>query len=270
MSVRVITKRQFSDGTTIDGNRIAGGLQDVELFVDEVPSAFVKNRYTENVLVSGWTPATAAFGAFNDSHPFMQADNGAGTETTNRYRLKGYFRDDATLSLVQPAFIWEQAFQPHRTVIIHAVDLVMAQDPGAAGVFVMGGGAPYPNYTPPNVDDIELHITIDAPFVPEDRSQNDMEIHKRDFSGSSWAISPVALTTPADDMLPVLNGGGMSGFSVNINDLNVPASPYSRVRFAVVIPNYTAGAGLTNWTARPWANSVWSLALTVLEPNDRA
>ena len=270
MSVRVITRRQFSDGTTIDGNRIAGSLQDIERFVDEVPSAFVKNRYTESVLVSGWTPATAAFGAFNDSHPFMESDNGAGSDVTNRYRLKGYYTDDATLAL-DPALIWEQAFQPHRTVIIHAVDLIMAQDPGAAGVFVMGGGAAYPNYKPPNINDLKIQITIDAPFVPEDRSQNDMEINKRDFSGSSWAVSPVALSTPANNMLPALNGGGLSGFSVNVNDLNIPVSPYSRVRFAVLIPKYLGGStGETRWTARPWANSVWSLSLTLLEPNDRA
>lgn len=268
MSVRVITKRQFSDGTTIDGNRIEGALQDVERFVDEVPSQFVKNRYTQSQLVSGWSPATAAFGALNDSHPFMVSVN-AGPDVKNPTRLKGYFRDDSTLA---DQYIWNQAFQPNRTVIIHAFDLIMAQDPGTSGlggIFVMGSTA-YPNYAPPNLTDIELHITIDAPFVPEDRSQNDMEIHKRSFTTDSWLVTPIIRATPSDDMLPALNGGGLSGFSININDLNIPIAPYSRVRYAVIIPKYAGGSpGETNWKARPWANSVYSQVLTILEPNDR-
>lgn len=272
MSIRVITKRQFSDGTTIDGNRIEGALQDVERFVDEVPYGFVRNRYTESMLISGWTPATSAFGALNDSHPFMVADNGTAAEITNRYRLKGYHNSDLTLA---EQYIWEQSFHPSRSVIIHALDLIMAMDGGTSGtpggVINMGGGGGYPNYIPPNVTDIEIHITIDAPFVPEDRSQNDMEIHKRDFSSKSWAVSPVIPVVPADDMIPPTNGGALTGFSVNLNDLNIPIAPYSRVRFAVLIPEYTGGStGALYWTARPWACSVFSQVLTILEPNDRA
>ena len=134
----------------------------------------------------------------------------------------------------------------------------------------MGGGGAYPNYVPPSVTDIEVHITIDAPFVPEDRSQNDMEIHKRDFTSSSWIFSPLVPTVPADDMLPPANGGGLTGFSINLNDLNIPIAPYSRVRFAIMIPKYSGGGGLTYWTARPWATAVFSQVLTILEPNDRA
>ena len=271
MSIRVITRRQFSDGTTIDGNRIEGALQDVERFVDEVPHEFVKNRYTESMLVSGWTPATAAFFALNDSHPFMNSDNGTLSAVQNRYRLKGYFRKDATLSA---QYIWEQSFHPNRSVIIHAFDLIMAMDAGTsgtpAGVINMGGGGAYPNYVPPNVTDIELHITIDAPFVPEDRSQNDMEIHKRDFSSESWLVSPLVPVVPADDMIPAANGGGLTGFSINLNDLNIPIAPYSRVRYAVMIPAYSGAPGATYWTARPWATAVFSQVLTILEPNDRA
>ena len=56
MSNRVITNQQFSAGTTIDGNRLEDAMQDIERFLDKVPARFVRRRFVENQLVSGWSP----------------------------------------------------------------------------------------------------------------------------------------------------------------------------------------------------------------------
>lgn len=268
MSNRVITNQQFSDGTTIDGNRIEDAMQDIERFIDKVPSAFVKRRFIENQLVAGWSPyptlgSTPA--GRTAIHPWMK-DANTDPESKNTYRLKGYYNSDAD------SYIWNQAFQPEGPIIIEAFDLVMAHDLGTddtsdSQIYKMGTTI-YPNYVPPDVTDFELHITIDSPYVPEDRSQNDMELHRHSFSGQAHLFRPkVNTAAPTNDMLPAMNGGGLSGYAVSLRNLNIPIAPFSRVRYAVVIPLYSAGTGLNNWGARPWASSVWSQTLTILEPN---
>jgi hypothetical protein len=271
MSNRVITNQQFSDGTTIDGNRIEDAMQDIERFIDKVPSAFVKRRFVQNQLVSGWSPFPSTGGGGRTTiHPWMEDENTV-SGSKNQYRLKGYYRVGGAGG---KHYIWNQAFQPEGPIIIEAFDLIMAQDFGTGTgsghphVYAMGATT-YPNYVPPDVTDFELHITIDSPYIPEDRSQNDMELHRHSFSGQAHLFRPtIATPAPANDMLPAVNGGGLSGYAVSLQNLNIPIAPFSRVRYAVVIPKYPGGStGETNWTTRPWASSVWSQTLTILEPN---
>ncbi len=264
MSNRVITNQQFSDGTTIDGNRIEDALQDTEKFLDKVPQEFVRSRFVENQIVSGFSPIPN--GALVREHPWMQDDNGSGSNITNRYRLKGYGVGRVSLTSY---YIWSQSVQFGSSVIIDSFQLIMAQDWGtsSAHVYKMGASS-YPNYVPPNIDDLELHITTDNMHTPDDRTQNSMEIHKHSFSGRSYFLRPfVAAGAPTNDMLPAVNGGGLSGYAVTISDLNIPLHASARVRFAIVIPEYSGGGGLSNWTNTPWSTSVWSQAISVLEPN---
>jgi len=267
MSNRVITNQQFSAGTTIDGNRLEDAMQDIERFLDKVPARFVRRRFVENQLVSGWSPYPDTGGAPRTTkHPWMDHEN-QDPSSKNQYRLKGYYRD---LGAGSDQFIWNQAIQPEGPIIIEGLDLIMAHDVGTGPltqVYKMGITS-YPTYVPPDVFDFELHITIDSPYIPEDRSQNDMEIHRHNFSGKAHLIRPVSAGPPTNDMLPAANGGGLSGYAVSLHDLNIPVAPFSRVRYAIVIPKYPAGtSGETDWTARPWAASVWSQTLTILEPN---
>ena len=271
MSNRDVTNQQFSEGTTIDGNRIEDGMQDVERFLDKVPQEFVRRRFVENQIVSGFSPVPA--GAVVREHPWMEDDNGSGTNITNRYRLKGY---DVTRVGLVSYYIWSQSVQFGRPVIIDSFNLITAQDFGTGTgsahphVYKMGASA-YPNYVPPNVDDFELHITLDNIHTPDDRTQNSMEIHKHSFSGRSHLFRPyctVGNVTPVNDMMPQINGGGLTGYSVTIPDLNIPLHANSRARFAVVIPYYTGGSpGANNWTVTPWSTSVWSQSIGILESN---
>jgi hypothetical protein len=266
MSNRVITNQQFSDGTTIDGNRIEDALQDTEKFLDKVPSQFVRSRFVENQIVSGFTPIPNGATVVR-KHPWMGAYNhNAANTITNEYRLKGY---GVVRSDLVSYYIWSQSIQFGQSVIIDAFQLVMAQDLGSssAHVYKMGSTA-YPNYVPPNIDDLELHITIDNMHTPDDRTQNSMEIHKHSFGGQSYLLRPfVSTSAPANDMLPAANGGGLTGYAVTISDLNIPLHANARARFAIVIPEYSGGTGLANWTSTPWSTSVWSQTISVLESN---
>jgi hypothetical protein len=270
MSNRIITGQQFSDGTTIDGNRIEQAMQQLEQMCDLVPAGNVRTRYTRSQLVLGWSPILdSAAGGFTHEHPWIEDTNNALLpETKNIYRLKGYHKDGA----ITKYYIWETSFTSDRPLIIHALDLFMAQDATgtATGAYNLPGGASSP-YEPPNVQDIGIHITIDAPYIPEDRSQNDMELHRRDFETDSCLIrpNPFASGSSAGRMRPDYPGGALSGWSITSDDLNIPMAPMSRIRFAVVVPLYSGGDGLTHWGTKPWRTFVPSMTLTTLEPNRR-
>ena len=273
MRYRVVSNQQFSEGTTIDGNRIEDGMQDVERFLDKVPQEFVRRRFVENQIVSGFSPVPAGAATVRE-HPWMEDDNGSGANITNRYRLKGY--DVARVGL-SSYYIWSQSVQFGRPVIIDSFNLIMAQDFGTGTgsahphEYKMGTSV-YPNYVPPNVDDFELHITLDNIHTPDDRTQNSMEIHKHSFSGLSHLLRPFCRTSnvaPTNDMMPqVYQGGGLTGYAVTISDLNIPLHASARARFAIVIPKYGGGTGgANNWTVTPWAASVWSQSIGILESN---
>ena len=70
-------------------------------------------------------------------------------------------------------------------------------------------------------------------------------------------------------MMPqVYQGGGLTGYAVTISDLNIPLHASARARFAIVIPKYGGGTGgANNWTVTPWAASVWSQSIGILESN---
>ena len=53
---RTITKEHFSDGTTIDGNRLDTALDDVVERVNEIPYGDLRKRWVPITYVAGWTP----------------------------------------------------------------------------------------------------------------------------------------------------------------------------------------------------------------------
>jgi hypothetical protein len=272
MSTRIITTQQFSDGTTIDGNRIEQAMQQLEKMCDNVPTGNIKTRFTRSQIVLGWNPILDTdVAGYTHEHPWIEGLNNQflpEINDSNLYRLKGYHKE----GLISKYYLWETSFTSSAPLIIDSLDLFLAQDAGGTGgsAYSLPGGASVP-YTPPEVSDIGLHITIDAPFIPEDRTQNDMELHRRDFSTNACLIRPLAFTagSSAGRMRPDYPGGALSGWSISSPDLNIPMAPLSRIRFAIVIPLYSGGTGLADWGSQPWRTSVPSLTLTILEPNRR-
>jgi len=64
---RVITDEQFSEGTTIDGNRIDRAVQDVQDRVNSVPYGDLQSRWTPTTYVCGWMPQNTRSIKFNSS-----------------------------------------------------------------------------------------------------------------------------------------------------------------------------------------------------------
>jgi len=262
MSTRRITKQQFSDGTTIDGNRIETALQDIENIADLVPSGLIGNRFTQTQIVAGFQPILGPGATWQQ--PWMSFLNAGGT---NIYRVKGTGYNLSAPHNVDDWLLWEVSIQRDHPIVIMGFDVFMAQDTSAIQAYYMQG-ASSPPYIPPNVQDIQVFVVVDNPFIPEDRDQATVVAHYSDFDSEAWLFSPNPSAVLAPDMLPAHPGGGMSGWQVNLGEMSVPVAPYSRVRLVVALPYYSSpGPGQNNWGVESWRAFAPSMTATILEPN---
>tara|TARA_Y100001963_G_scaffold53132_2_gene74446 strand:+ start:4972 stop:6030 length:1059 start_codon:yes stop_codon:yes gene_type:complete len=71
---RTITKEHFSDGTTIDGNRIDDALDDVVGRVNDIPYGDLRKRWVPITYVAGWTPQSPS--TLEHAHDTAKSDAG--------------------------------------------------------------------------------------------------------------------------------------------------------------------------------------------------
>ena len=259
MSIRYITDEQFSDGTTIDGNRLEEALQQLEQLSDNVPMSAIKTRFTQTQLVFGWSPVLDSGAGRPD--PFLPIANvGAGTDdAVNIRRYKGTQTNAAAADLLG----WEISTQFDHPVLVHALDYALLQDDATGAPYQLPGvSAPY---QPPNAFEVEVHVYVDSEYAPSDRTQSDMEIHKHDFSTDTWRLTSTAISsTPATIMEPAYPGGNASGWVISLKDLNIPIRSLGRIRVVLLIPGATGKP--TPWGSQPWRTFSPTLTATFLEP----
>jgi hypothetical protein len=265
MSLRTITKQQFSDGTTIDGNRIEQALQELEDVCNKVPGYYVQRRFTQSQITVGFSPFQQA--PYNQQVPALVGGGFVLGETTNIERWKGYKILSQPIADVEKVVFWETSFTVNNPCILHALDCVMMQCTAAAAPTYQLPGGSGAIYAPPEVADVQLFAAVDAPFVGEDRSQSDVLIHKYGMDMKSWLITPIARNAFTNEMTPNYPGGAESGWALTLDNLNLPIPNKSRVRIALGIPVYKAATtGIGHWGATPWKTFVPSLTATLLEP----
>lgn len=257
MTTRYITGQQFSDGTTIDGNRIEAALQALESVSDNVPRSAIRTRFTQTMLVAGWSPVNDA--ALLRRNPFMGIFNSGTGNEKNVERFKGTSGNEEYSDLVA----WETSAIFDHPSVLHGLSFVLAQSTSAPVPYQFPGiVAPY---DPPEVRSVEIQVSIDAEYVPNDRTQSDMEIHKQGFSTNSWVVSAVPIAAPpATEMLPVYPGSNLTGWSIDLRDMNIPVRSFGVVRIALIIPDEVANVAV--WGTRPWRNFSPTLTATFLEP----
>ena len=256
MSNRYITKKQFSDGTTIDGNRLESALQDLEELCNSAPYGAVRTRFTQSQLVYGWSPIIDA--AAPQEHPFMEFTNST-ADRLNLFRLKG---------IPSPGPIWETSVQFDHPVILHSIDYLLIQGDGTDQEYMSPSRPSPPNYEPPEVSgDINVQVLVDAEYIATDRTQSDIEIHKHNFSSDAWRLTSAPLAgAPATQMTPTFPGGNASGWAITLNDLNIPIRSFAKVHIDLKIP----AAGGAVWGTHPWRTFSPTLTATFLEPNRNA
>lgn len=257
MSIRYFTKQQFSDGTTIDGNRLEEALQELEELSDSVPMSAIKTRFTQSQIVFGWSPILDA--AAGRADPFLPIANTGVTDVVNINRYKGTSTNAAAADLLG----WEVSTQFDHPVLIHSLDYALLQDDAVSAPYKLPGfSAPY---EPPNTQEVEVHIYVDSEYAPSDRTQSDMENHKHDFSTDAWLLtSTPILVAPTTIMLPAYPGGNASGWIISLKDLNIPIRSLGRIRIVLLIPGITGKPA--TWGAQPWRTFSPTLTATFLEP----
>lgn len=267
MSIRVFTNQQFAEGTTIDGNRVEMSLQQLEKRVNTVPYGDVKTRWMQTQYVMGWNPILSATSP--QQHPWLRTANvaadvyGATPDhgIMNPERLKGIKNQDIspsewTVEGDETLYSWTTKLSITGPAILDGLDVMMlrdsAYDQPVAAIF----------------SDVDIVIDIDSPFSPEDRTQNAIELHRKNYSSLGTDIRPGALAQ-SNDMLPSFSaiGGDIDGSSLNIDDLNIPLYPGSRLRVSMVIPQYDAlDSAYSTWGNQPWRTFVPGMVISLLEP----
>lgn len=297
-SIRHFTSEQFSDGTTIDGDRLERSLQDLEDYINNIPDGDFKNRWLQSQIVLKYLPWTAEADAqfITDGapagsfmpFPYLPVYNYGAENLMNAFRVKGNrldYQDAFTTTGLYGAHAvagarqvaWTTCFSVGEDpAILDSVDAVLAsytteytntyeyqdEDPGL----------PENRTDGQSVNDIHLEITVDSTFIPNVQIENTVLYHKYNFDASSYMIKAAGLppvTAFSSDMSPSLNTGDLVGMGIGYDttlhikdsNLRIPIPPFSRVRFALILPD----SGQLPWGVKPWQTMIPTLTLTLLE-----
>lgn len=282
MSNRRITDSQFSAGTTIDGNRLDRAMQDVLDTYNKVKPGNMSKRHTQHQVVMGWSPSV---GFTQPSLPFCPIYNDTPSIVTgtaipdlgvqNPWRTKGSYNsnlDPTNDTVFDEQWLWTTAMTFDRPVILDGVALFLLNDTQYTNDLTYRNPPPPGKTNGDAVDDLFLELTVDNPFLLENRSQNNIEFHKTRWKVDAEKFSSMALPVGFTDMLPNHPTGGPVGLALNALGLNIPLPQASRIRFSMGIPEYRAGY-TSSWAlsgTRPWDNFVYSVVLTFLDATEEA
>ncbi len=272
--MREITDEQFSNGSTIDGRRIDKAMEDVVDRSNAVEKRDLNRRFVQVQYCGGFTP-NVGLTADNASIPFMPEVNAS--PLANEYRVKGtrkFSQSTYTQSLVYTA---THLFRKPVTIIGVNVNLLTGGS-DFPNDFLYGEGAvsDLGKANDQDSDDMTISISVDNPFLPERRELNSEVYHRHGFAINGHKFNQ-SLTSATADMAPNIAPTwstnpipAMTGIVIDDQDINIPLPRDSRVRFSVVIPNYTSiSSNASGWGeadgSLPWNSQVMSWTLTVLE-----
>lgn len=281
---RIITDEQFRPGTTIDGDRLDRAYQGVVDTVNDVGPDLLVRRHHVSRFVAGYQPHVLKSMAGDDNLPWLVSYHDAswtnpaggpppGTTIQNPYRVKGQENPGVPLypqfgSGDSMQYLWTQMFAFSDPVILDSVSCFMVGDSNYLNDFVYGAMTPG-HTTGESVDDILLEVSVSSPYAPENTLLGNLAYHKLKFRADYEASSHVAPPfTTHGDMLPA-HPAGFAYMQVAVVDLglNVPLPRDSRIRFSVLVPQYSTGSG--GWQAAGLRGAQYGLGLTVLEPTKK-
>ena len=278
MSSRRITDVQFSAGTTADGSRIDRAMQEAIDRFNAVPPGDMGKRHTQHQLVMGWQPAVNTLQ--NNPLPYCPIYNSALTLATgtaapdegyqNPWRVKGAANpniDPTNATIVDEQWLWTTAMVFSQPVILDGVSLFFLHDTSYLNNFVFGNPPPTGKVNGEPVDDIFMEVSVDCPFLLENRTQNAVEFSKTRWRVDAEQFCSQALPVGFVDMQPNHPTGGPVGIAVNALELNIPLPAGARVRFSIVIPQYrtTMKSSWQSGLRMPWGGHNTAATLTFLD-----
>jgi hypothetical protein len=304
-TIRVLTKEQFSDGTTIDGSRLDHAMEDTVSFWNKLPLGAIRTRWTMQQYVFGWQPQAddnLGPGTLDHHMPWLRIRNTLTQyidgpppttidEVTNEYRLKGsrvVNIDDAGSPLTADGsrqYAWTLAFRRSRPRILHDVFLLLLVDSSLPFTYTnfWTAGNPAPEDTGvgagEHLKDLVVQIAVASPFGQENRALDSLEWNMAEFDFEPFMTPArnVAISHVYDDMLPPHHDDQDGhnkpyGLVLRRENLNIPIPQGAIVRASVVIPFYP-GEDACGWNSNRgnvspyfcFGNQAINLALTFLE-----
>jgi len=274
--IRELVRRlQFTDDTTIDGNRLDGFMQAfVDRFNALTPRDLERN-WTETVFVTGYQPVTGStYG--NSILPWINPVNlptayggsPAVDESlfypTNEYRSKGWGLSYLPVGGTQYYYQWSSSFHVSKPTIITKLMFVMRTDSDFTNTFVYGANSPPGKSDGDSCDDFTIELAVDNPFTQENRSQSNTEVLRTHFPATAWTMN-TDMSVDMQPEYPVGPGQDPTGVYVNL-DVEVPVPQNARVRLNLVIPQYTGEIYDAGWgDADSFAKQYYSVAVSMLE-----
>lgn len=286
-SLREITKEQFADGTTADGNRLDIALGDLVLSTNNIPPRWMRRRFVHTQFVRHMLPVDYnAPTLVQDNPPFLLTRNldsqVTGTAPAdglqNEWRLKGEVIDGIPFAnydnQVQGIYAWTSSLYFRKPVIITGWS-VRTWQPSVYDLdntWVWGTDPPEGKNTSESQDDLFLEISVDNPFNMEARNLNDIELHKIRFPVNSQQMASTLPGSPTNDPSTAVLAVKDPAVWVHLDNLCIPLHRDTRARFSIAIPQYSSGGlDVSGWQGSsnawdPWQSTSFSITLTVLEP----
>ena len=265
-SSRTITKQQFTDGTTIDGNRIDEAMNDVVSRVNNVRKGDIRRRWLQGQHVLVFSPLTSDPTLKPCEYPFTAYINLADEfkiASSNFRNIQGplgetnpaWLKDDPTDYYVRNKFRMKGYDGPWLGKIYTSTHIF----PNASNIdglclINQTEGATYPNYFT-NMVFNTVAVLIDNPYSPENRVHNNIILLKKQIDGNFYDKLDTIQDGTNYDMLtkwvytanPDNSAIGLVGSYFNMENLDRPVPAGARVRLMLATTQYD-DVDLTNYT----------------------
>ena len=265
MSIRKIVKQQFSEGTTVDGDRLDQALQDTQEYINSVPPGDLGVRYTQTQIVAGWTPLQ---GVANTPADRQSADG----DIAHPYRVNGTTTNQiAWAAPGNPTkWVWTTTLYIENPVVLDALDMMFNTYPNAAAT--PGMISPTLDFFDPASSDwldggLQVTVSVADPQATEEPIRNSLVLQLKDlYMGAEHLGQDLTVyAAPIDNILPTT-----PDFPPSLTDcwlqrrgiqLHIPSN--SRVSFVVVLDGLSVTTPLN---AQSYQRGNPNLVITLLEP----
>lgn len=266
-----LTKDQFQEGTTVDGNRLDRAIADMVSRFNRLRAGDRQHRWVERTLTTHWHPNDQSLGspfkAGSMPNATLYAGAGLTIPQTNVHKWKGHAVPEVTdyAELKAWATSWSSS---RRSRLRRFVATCMQIEPYETYDWQYGATPPEGSANGDFINDIAVEILVMNPSAIERRDKSSLVLLRERFRASAqllYTFTPLP-AAPTNMNPPMPSPGYPYGLVIDV-ELDVPLPPYARCVAGLIIPDYATSAFDWPWPAgEPWLQGHWSKSLTLLEP----
>ena len=268
MSIRKITDVQCSDGTRINGSDLEKLMDDFVTRFNKIKRRDLKHRFTQTQFIAGYLPDVnnaieiPFLPSLNSALTTEASSPSAGYDNANRF--KGIYQSD----LMTYKHVWTISQYFKDPVILVDVTMFLTTDRDGTKVYdntikYSGTGTPAA-IRGAFVNDIDMIVTTDSVFQPENRQMNSIDLLRHNFSVEGYFFSQLAPVAGYSDMTLTHPKGAPGGLCLRAKELNIPIHRDARVRWSLAIPKWKDD--YAPYSTTPIDEAIYGICVTFLEP----